>query len=285
MKTKVGSLSDDPGRARRFAIAIPSAIAITAIFVLLAPPQRDLPPAERTPSLTVVFERRLPTPAPTPRPTPSPLTRATPVPTAPPTLRPLPNAKQARVAQRIGKPIVHHQTSGGAHAAQRALPHAAAPRTFAAPAAAGGSGMSVAAGTGSETGSGNGTGAGAGPDDAGTGADANVNAAAPCGFVDLVPFEKPDVNGAMVYEHIRATVTFPDAHTESAEFPYRWIYSDPTADPWSPRNMNDASFIVRVQMPPEGADESRFPETIRYILDHTRRETGTTTLQECPKPR
>jgi len=277
MKTKVGSLSDDPGRARRFAIAIPSALVITAAFVVFAHSQNDdRMPAERTPVLTVVFERRLPTPRPTPRPTPKPTPRPSPRPTPPP----LPKVTQAPVPQRVGKPVVHHAI-GGAHAAQRALPQLAPPKTSAAPVAAGGSGTSIAAGIGAGSGSGNGTGAG----DSGTGADVNVNASAPCGFDDLIPFEAPDRNGTITYEHIRATVTYPDGHTESAEFPYRWSYRDPSDDPWSPHNMNDPNFPTRVQMPPEGADESRFPEVIRYILDHTRRETGTTTLQECPKPR
>jgi hypothetical protein len=277
MKTKVGSQSDDPGRGRRFAIAIPSAIAITAVFVLFAHSQSDQPaPTERAPAMTVVFERRPPTPRPTPRPTPDPTPRPTPRTTPPP----LPHITHAPVPQRVGKPIVHHAI-GGAHAAARALPHLASPKAFAAPAAAGGSGIAIAAGSGSGTGSGNGIGSG----DSGTGATVNADTAAPCGTDDLIPYEAPDHNGRITYEHIRATVTYPDGHTESAEFPYRWSYADPADDPWSPHNMNDPNFPTKVQMPPEGADETRFPEVIRYILDHTRRETGRTTLQECPGQR
>jgi hypothetical protein len=273
MKTKVGSLSDDPGRARRYAIAIPSAIAITAVFVVFATIQpREQTAAERTPALTVVFERRVPTPPPTPRPTPKP--------TPPPTPPPLPKVTRAPVPQRVGTPIAHH-TAGGAHAAQRATPHIAPPKTFALAAAAGGSGTSVVAGTGSGSGSGNGAGAG----DSGTGADESVNATAPCGVPEFIPYEAPDRSGSITYEHIRATVMYPDGQKASAEFPYRWAYRDPADDPWSPRNMNDESFPTFVQQPPDGADESRFPEVIRYILDHTRRESGRTTLQECPGQR
>ena len=270
MKTKVGSLSDDPGRTRRFAVAIPCAIAITAVFVVLArcqPAERTI--AEQAPALTVVLERAAPTPPPTPEPTPRPKPPPTPVPRI--TLAPIP--------QRIGTPLVH-RAIGGAHTARRAVPRiATAAKTFAAPLAAGGSGTAVAAGNGSGTGSGDALGAG----DSGAGGE--INADAPCGFVDLIPFEAPDRNGSITYEHIRATVMFPDGHTESDEFPYRWSYPDSGVDPWSPQNMNDPNFVVRVQLPPDGANESRFPDVIRYILDHTRRETGTTTLQECPKPR
>ena len=62
------------------------------------------------------------------------------------------------------------------------------------------------------------------------------------------------------------------------------FYADPAEDPWSPRNMPDPNFITRVQLPPPGADVGRFPDTIRYILDHTRSD-GTTVLQECPRLR
>ena len=111
-----------------------------------------------------------------------------------------------------------------------------------------------------------------------------VNADVPCGSVDLIPIQSPDHNGALTFEHIRATVTFGDGHTQSEEFPYRWSYSDPNIDPWSPRNMPNPDFPAHVQLPPPGANTSRYPELIRYILDHTRSD-GTTILQECPRQR
>ncbi len=107
---------------------------------------------------------------------------------------------------------------------------------------------------------------------------------APCGSVDLIPFEAPDHSGSTTFEHVRATVTFPDGHTQTEDFPYRWSYTDPGADPWSPRNLPNPNFPAHVQLPPPGADTSRFAEVIRYILNHTR-EDGTTILQECPRRR
>jgi len=46
----------------------------------------------------------------------------------------------------------------------------------------------------------------------------------------------------------------------------RWSYSDPNIDPWSPRNMPNPDFPAHVQLPPPGANTSRYPELIRYIL-------------------
>ena len=79
-------------------------------------------------------------------------------------------------------------------------------------------------------------------------------------------------------------MTFPDGHSESAQFPYRWPYADPAGDPWSPRNMPIPNFPTHVIPPPPGTDVGRFPELIRYILNHTRGD-GTTVLQECPQQR
>ena len=79
-------------------------------------------------------------------------------------------------------------------------------------------------------------------------------------------------------------MTFPDGHSQSEEFPYRWAYVNSTDDPWSALNIPNVNFITRVQQPPPGTNVSRYSETIRYILDHTRSD-GTTILQECPRQR
>ena len=95
----------------------------------------------------------------------------------------------------------------------------------------------------------------------------------------------PRRSGSTAYETIRATVHFPDGHTASELFPYAWVYPDATnTDPWSPRNLRDPDFPARAQLPPPGTDLRRYPEVIRYILEHTRGD-GTTVLQECPIPR
>ena len=182
------------------------------------------------------------------------------------TLAPIPQ----RAAPRAVRP------AGGGHTAPRTRPHPAPPAVVVAGSGGGvGSGASAGEGAGNAGGSGNGTG--------GTGSG-SVNADAPCGSVDLIPFQSPDRNGSTTFEHVSATVTFPDGHQQSEDFPYRWSYADAGADPWSPQNMPNASFITRVQFPPPGANPSRFPELIRYILDHTRAD-GTTILQECPRQR
>jgi hypothetical protein len=261
MKTKVGASAwaDDP--VARFAVAVPSAVAITVLCFALGrcqPAERTL--AEHTPATTVVIERAAATPSP---------------PTPPPTLPPVPRATPAVVPQRAAPRAVH--ASGGGHIAPPAVHHPVVPKPVTVAGSGGGAGPGAGdgEGAGDAGGSGNGTG--------GTGSG-SVNADAPCGSVDLIPFQSPDHAGSTTFEHVRATVTFPDGHSESEEFPYRWSYTDPGADPWSARNMPNANFITHVQLPPPGANESRFPEVIRYILDHTR-EDGTTILQECPRQR
>lgn len=264
MKTKVGmpAWADDP--VARFAVAIPSAIVITALCFALArwqPPERNLP--ERSVATAVVLERAAPTPPPpTPRPTP------------PPTLPPVPKVTLALVPQRAAPRAVH--ASGGGHAAPRTPPHVAPAAVVVAGSGGGaGPGEGDGAGAGNAGGTGNGTG--------GTGSG-TVNADAPCGSVDLIPFQSPDHVGSTTFEHVNATVTFPDGHQQSDDFPYRWSYTDAAADPWSAQNMPNPNFITRVQLPPPGTNTSRFPELIRYILDHTRAD-GTTILQECPRQR
>ena len=187
----------------------------------------------------------------------------------------MPKASFAPVPQRAAPRAVH--ASGGGHAAPVTRAKIAPPAVIVA-GSGGGTGPGEGVGLGAGIGGG-GSGNGTGGNDSGS-----VNADAPCGSVDLIPFQLPDRAGAITYEHILATVTFPDGHKESAEFPYRWPYTDPGDDPWSPRNLPNTSFFTRVQLPPAGANTNRYPEVIRYILDHTRND-GTTVLQECPRQR
>ena len=266
MRTKVGAaVFADP--VARFAVAIPGAVVITVLFFVFwhwQPPSGT--PPEQTPATTVVLERPAPTPPATPRPTPPP--------PPPPTPPPVPPVTLAPVLQRAAPRAVHR--SGGGHAAPVARSHVVTPSVIVAGSGGGaGSGAGSGEGAGSAGGSGNGTG--------GTGS-ASVNADAPCGSVDLVPYQAAEHAGTITYEHINATVTFPDGHTENADFPYRWAYADPGNDPWSPANMSNPNFTTRVQPPLPGTDTSRYPEVIRYILDHTRSD-GTTVLQECPQQR
>ena len=262
MKTKVGAPAfDDP--VARFAVAVPSAIVITALCFALGRCQpADRTPAEHAPATTVVLERAAPTPPP-----------PTPRPTSPPTLPPIPRVTLAPVPQRAAPRAI--RASGGGHAAPP-HPRAAPPAVIVA-----GSGGGAGTGEGSGEGPGNAGGTGSGTGGTGSG---TVNADAPCGSVDLIPFQSPDHTGPITYEHVRATVTFPDSHSQSDDFPYRWAYSDPGDDPWSARNLPNPNFTTRVQLPPPGTNTTRYPEVIRYILAHTRTD-GTTILQECPRQR
>jgi hypothetical protein len=261
MRTKVGSVAfaDDPGRARRFAIAVPLAIVLTLLLVALGRWHQPARTPERVAVATVVLERAPPTPPPTPAPTPLPRVTAAPVP------------------QRAGPAAVRAQTPARAPKAATA-PKAPAPSSIA---AAPGAGLGAAPGSGAaDAGDTGDVGAGTG----GTGTDA-VNADAPCGYVDFIPEGPPSMRGSTSYETIRATVRFPDGHQESDDFPYPWIYPDAAdTDPWSARNVRVANLTVHAQLPPSETDASRFSPVIRYILDHTRAD-GTTVLQECPKLR
>jgi hypothetical protein len=263
MKTKVGAPAfDDP--VRRFAVAVPSAIVITALCFALGrcqPAERTV--AETAPPTTVVLERRPPTPLP-PTPTPRP-------PTPPPTLPPVPRVTLAPVPLRAAPRAI--RASGGGHAAPKPHPQVVVPSVVVA-----GSGGGAGTGTGSGEGAGDAGGSGNGTGGTGSG---TVNADAPCGEVDFIPFQAPDHSGSITYEHVLATVTFPDGHKQSAEFPYRWAYASPADDPWSAVNLPNPNFATRLQPPPADTDVSRYSETIRYIINHTRPD-GTTVLQDCP---
>lgn len=262
MKTKVGPVFADP-RAR-LAVAVPGAIVVTLLFFAFLRWQPPTAHSEQAPVATVVLERAPPTPRPTPRPTPPP-------PTPPP---PVPRVTLAPVPQRAAPHVVRR--SGGGHAVPRPQPQTVAPAVVAAGSGGGaGTGQGSGAGAGDAGGSGNGTG--------GTGSG-TVNAEAPCGYVDLIPYQQPDHRGGLTYEHVNATVTFPDGHKENADFPYPFVYNDPGSDPWSPQNMPNPDFPTHVQFPPPGTDTTRYPDVIRYVLGHTRSD-GTTVLQECPEQR
>jgi hypothetical protein len=267
VKTKVGAPegAGDPGRVRRFAVAIPCAIALTLAFFAFAFLHSPAPaPSDRAPVTAIVLERRPPTPPPTPRPTP------------PPALPPVPHVTLAPIPQRAAPRVAVHPAA--AQAAPRLAPPVSVPAAVAAtgPGAAQGQGNAPGPGAGA----GNTTSGGTGGTGSGT-----VNADQPCGDVEFIPDDAPRYRGSTAVETIRATVRFPDGHTEAAEFPYPWIYPDAAdTDPWSARNIANPDFPARAQLPPPGADSSRFPELIRYILNHTRPD-GTTVLQDCPNPR
>jgi hypothetical protein len=100
--------------------------------------------------------------------------------------------------------------------------------------------------------------------------------------VEFIPSEPPRIVGNTSYETIQTTVHFPDGHTESEDFPYPWVYADyMDTDPWSPINVRKTNLVVFAQLPPPGADVQRYPEIVRYVLDHTK-PNGGTVLAPCP---
>jgi hypothetical protein len=258
------------------------AVLLTAILAYAAthahPPNATVPEVA-PPTTMVVLERAPPTPRPTPRPTPEPTPRPTQPPTAPPT--------HAAVVQRAAPPAQH--ASGGASRAPTPTPHITVARHPAvhtparalAVADATGTGMGPGVANGEGPGNGGGAGNGTGGDGSGP-----ANTDAPCGYVEFIPYESPQIEGTTSYEHIRATVHYPDGHTEFADFPYPWIYADAEVnDPWSISNMrHPGNGDARAQLPPPGANVSRYPDVIRYVLEHTT-PSGVTVLQECPKAR
>ena len=253
-------LTDDPGRARRIAVSVVLAIAITAIAAIFATWPRPAAQTREVVVANVLLERAPPTP------------RATPVPT--PTPAPLARATTAAVTERAAPRA--ERTAGGTSVVRPRVPHPVHP----APAAAALPGNGTGSGFG--TAAGDDAGGGAGSGGSGSGA---VDADAPCGYVEFIPSEAPRIAGTVSYETIRATVHYPDGHTESHEFPYPWVYSDwMNTDPWSPVNVRKADLTVSAQLPPPGTDTHRYNDVVRYILDHTG-PTGRTLLQPCPGTR
>jgi hypothetical protein len=110
--------------------------------------------------------------------------------------------------------------------------------------------------------------------------------AAMCGFVSLVPVGAPRVTDGTMMERIRATVTFADGHTETATFPYLWVFPNgEQTDPWSTTNLTkDSGFSVVMQLPPPGTDQRTLPPLIASIIAHTD-AAGFTNFVDCtPRP-
>jgi hypothetical protein len=269
-------LGADPGVGRRFALALVLAIALVA---LLLGAVRWHPADDREAApLSVVLERE-PSPVPTARPTPPP--------TPPPT--PLPRIAHATPAPVAERAAPRRAAAAGGTRPVPTVQPTMLPTAFVAtsapePVPAGVAGGAPASGAGSGTGAGSGNGAGAGTGAGnGTGGTGTgqVNADVPCGAVEFIPDDAARTVRGTIYERIRATVHFRDGHTESAVFPYEWVYPNgEQTDPWSNTNIGSHDAIP-AQLPPPGSDPRRFPPLIRYILTHTS-SSGTTLLEECP---
>ena len=257
----------------RMIVAIALAIALHEILLGFVHGPPRLSDTEKEPvSTRIVMETPRPTPKPTPRPTqpPTPPPRVTP----PPHVTPAPVKEIA--ARAKGHPARRH--GGGAH---KAIAKAKT-GTYANPRASGaGTGASSGHGSGNVPGVGGGL-AGTGTGTAGNGNGA-VNANTPCGIVEFRPTAAPRYSNGTAYEPVQATVSFPDGHTESARFPYPWIYPNgEQTDPWSDTNLKNPNFVTTLHFPPPGTDMSTFPDLIKYIIKHTD-PGGYTDLPDCPK--
>jgi hypothetical protein len=270
----------------RMILALAIAVAVHEVFLSLVHGPAHASDREDTARTTrVVFEtpRPSPTPRPTPRPTPTPRAtpRPTPPPTPPPRVTPPPHSTPAPVQQVAGKAKgapARHRGGGARHAivAKAAKGNHANPKAH---------GAGTGGGTGRGSGAGAGNGGGAGGNGAGNGGNGNgaVNANTPCGVVEFKPTGAPRYDNGTAHEPIQATVTFPDGHAESANFPYRWTYPNgEQTDPWSDTNLKKGDFPITMQTPPPGTDVTALPPLIQYIVQHTG-PTGYTDLPDCPK--
>jgi hypothetical protein len=267
----------------RMIVACALAIALHEILIgVVHGPARPDDRESEAATTRIVFESPRPTPTPRPTPKPTPTPRPTQPPTPEPRITPPPRSTPAPVQQIAGRAKGHpaRRHGGGAH---KAIAKAAT-GTYANPKAAGsGTGTSVGHGSGSQPGTGGGNG-GNGNGDTGNGNGA-VNANAPCGFVEFRPHGPPRYSNGTATETIRATVSFPDGHTETAEFPYKWVYPNgEQSDPWSDTNLRKGDFPVNLQTPPPGSDVGSYPPLVQYILKHSD-QSGFTDLPNCPKSR
>jgi hypothetical protein len=224
--------------------------------------------------VTIAYRTPAPTPKPTPRPTP------------PPVVHPAPHATIARDTQ-IAAPRTKapKENTHGGSVSRRANPKADVYAELAHDDLGHGHGI-----TGAGTGVGAGPGAGGGDAGSaegngtgGTGASDASTSAAPCGVVDFDAAYPTEKSGTTYYETIDAVVHFPDGHTETARFPYRWSYPDgERTDPWSGTNLKEHPHMrTPAQTPPPTVDPNSLSPVIQYLLQHTD-EQGHTSLKACP---
>jgi len=254
----------DPAYRRRILLAFAASVFVHALIVASGP-LGPIPTRENDrPSTPVVLERRTPPP---------------PKPTAHPTPRPRPT-----VAISTPRPVVKKIVAVGPRATAKPAQNqggSARPKELAkiVPSAEP-NGSATAAGNGVTAG-GSGTGAGPGTGTGGAGGTGTGGGGEqPCGHVSFVPTRASTYANGRWYETIRTIVEFPDGHTETAIFPYPWIYTNQNDDPWAPQNLNKR-MAARAQLPPAGTDVADADRLVKLVLQYTR-PNGTTVLPLCP---
>ncbi len=237
----------DPAYPRRILLAFAASVFIHALIVA-GRPLSPIPTRENDqPSTPVVLERRTP-PSPTPQPVIKKVAAVAPRATA----KPAQHRGGSAWPKELAKIVPSAEPNGTATAAGNGI-------------AAGGSGTGT--GPGTETGAAGGTGTGGGGEQ-------------PCGHVSFVPTSAPKYVSGKWYETIRTIVEFPDGHTETAIFPYPWVYPNQNDDPWAPQNLNK-QMAARAQLPPAGTDVADADRLVKLVLQYTR-PNGTTVLPLCP---
>jgi len=265
--------------AQRFAIALAASICVHEIVAGIWPRPSQGAPKETVVAQIVTLTRRLPSPKPTRAPTPRPTPRITPAPR--PSLAPQ-VAVRAPAAKAAATPA---RTLGGAAARKHVVrtvpkrPRPAPPVSLAEGTHAGrqNGGAGTGAGAGTGTGGLAGTSTGSGTSGTGNGGDAN----AACADVYLLAGNLSHRKDGAVVQQVLAKIVRRDGTVEVDRFPYPFVYSADSENPF----FHDVGLAknggIAVQMPPADIDRAALPDTVRVVLEHTNPLTGATNLPEC----
>ena len=256
---------------RRLIVAFAAAIAIHEIIAGVFPwHSRQIPavPEEKiTIAKLVRIEHR---PRPTPKPTPKPIVHAKVI-------------AETHVQPRIVNPGTPSQKEHVKRiASARPIAHThfhSKPATIHVP--TGGQGAGTSKKAKALTG-------GIGPGGNGTGESGNGNgtggaplAHEPCGYVEFQPTSSAliDNDTGRIWEHMSATVHFPDGSSQTVTLDYPFYFPNRASDPYFPENKNLPALF---QQPPP-SQRAGEPALVQYIMQHSDLQ-GFTKLRDCPSP-
>ncbi len=258
---------------RRFIVALAAAIAVHEVIAGIFPwhSRSVLEPSVETITIAKMIRiehRATPTPAPTPRPTPKPVVHT------------------KVVAETHVRPAIVNPGNPSQHARIKRVASArplvrtrfhSKPADIHVPMGGQGAGTSKAAKV--ETG-------GLGTTGAGTGQSGNANGTGgapegqePCGYVEFQPTQQPTIDSSTgrIWEHVSATVHFPDGSAQNVILDYPWYFPNRASDPFFPENSNLPALF---QQPPVNQRASE-PAVVQYIMTHSDAQ-GFTKLRDCP---